>query len=86
MAAVWLAMSDVTGASSKSSTWNIISTCCIASRAHWPDPGRWSSRRRAGLWPASFDEIWQSLIERHGKQSGTKQMIEVLMLTRQTWP
>ena len=38
-------------------------------------------QRRAGLWPASFDQIWQSLVERHGKQSGTRQMIEMLMLT-----
>jgi putative transposase len=28
----------------------------------------------AGLWPTSFDLIWQALIERHGKQSGTRQM------------
>jgi len=40
-------------------------------------------QRRAGLWPPSFDQIWQSLVERHGKQSGTRQMIEMLMLTRQ---
>lgn len=37
-------------------------------------------RRKAGLWPVSFDRIWQALIERHGKQSGTKQMIELLKL------
>lgn len=37
-------------------------------------------RRQAGLWPASFDRIWQALMERHGKQSGTKQMIELLQL------
>ena len=37
-------------------------------------------RRQAGLWPASFDRIWQALIERHGKQSGTRQMIELLQL------
>jgi transposase len=40
-------------------------------------------QRRAGLWPGSFDQIWQALVERHGKQSGTRQMIEMLMLTRQ---
>jgi len=39
-------------------------------------------QRRAGLWPESFDQIWQSLIERHGKQSGTRQMIGLLKLTR----
>jgi len=38
-------------------------------------------RRQAGLWPASFDRIWQALIERHGKQSGTRQMIELLKLS-----
>ena len=37
-------------------------------------------RRQAGLWPESFDRIWQALIERHGKQSGTRQMIELLKL------
>jgi hypothetical protein len=34
--------------------------------------------REGGLWPQSFDRIWQALITRHGKQSGTKQMIELL--------
>jgi hypothetical protein len=42
-----------------------------------------AQRRHAGLWPASFDQIWQSLIERNGKQSGTKQMIELVKLTQQ---
>src|SRR5918911_1714830 len=37
-------------------------------------------RRQAGLWPESFDRIWQALMERHGKQSGTRQMIELLKL------
>src|SRR4051794_36316067 len=40
-------------------------------------------QRRAGLWPASFDKIWQALITRHGKQSGTKQMIDLLKLTKE---
>jgi transposase len=40
-------------------------------------------QRRAGLWPDSFDQIWQSLMDRHGKQSGTRQMIELLKLVRQ---
>jgi transposase len=39
----WRAMSGVIGASSKSSTWNIISMCSIGNRAHWRDRGRWSS-------------------------------------------
>jgi len=37
-------------------------------------------RRQAGLWPASFDRIWQALMERPGKQNGTRQMIELLTL------
>jgi hypothetical protein len=37
-------------------------------------------QRQAGLWPESFDVIWQSLMERHGKSSGTKQMIGLLKL------
>ena len=39
-------------------------------------------RRQAGLWPVSFDRFWQALIERHGKQSGTRQMIELLKLAQ----
>ncbi len=37
-------------------------------------------RRQAGQWPASFDRIWQTLMERHGKQNGTREMIELLRL------
>jgi hypothetical protein len=40
-------------------------------------------QRQAGLWPESFDAIWQSLMERHGKQGGTKQMIDLLKLAKQ---
>lgn len=40
-------------------------------------------QRQAGLWPESFDQIWQALMDRHGKQSGTRQMIELLKLSRQ---
>jgi hypothetical protein len=39
-------------------------------------------KRQAGLWPVSFDRIWQALIERHGKQSGTRQMIDLLKLSQ----
>ena len=38
---------------------------------------------QAGLWPESFDVIWQSLMQRHGKQGGTKQMIDLLKLAKQ---
>lgn len=40
-------------------------------------------RRQAGLWPPSFDRIWQALMERQGKQNGTRQMIELLKLVPQ---
>jgi hypothetical protein len=40
-------------------------------------------QRRAGLWPSSFDEIWQALITRHGKQNGTRQMIDLLKLGKE---
>jgi hypothetical protein len=40
-------------------------------------------QRRAGLWPDSFDQIWQSLMLRHGKPTGTTDMVEPLKLSRQ---
>jgi transposase len=39
--------------------------------------------RRQGRWPASYDRLWQRLIERQGRQAGTRQMIELLKLGRQ---
>ena len=36
--------------------------------------------RERGRWPESFDRLWQSLRERHGKQEGTREMIELLRL------
>jgi len=36
--------------------------------------------RQRGRWPESFDRLWQSLRERHGKQTGTREMIELLRL------
>jgi transposase len=38
--------------------------------------------RERGLWPESFDRLWQSLRERHGKPEGTREMIELLRLGR----
>jgi hypothetical protein len=40
-------------------------------------------QRRTGLWPECFDEIWQAFITRHGKQTGTRQMIHLLKLTKE---
>jgi transposase len=39
--------------------------------------------RRAGRWPTSYDRLWQALIERQGRQTGTKTMIELLQLGRE---
>ena len=39
--------------------------------------------RQQGRWPESFDRFWQQLMARHGKQAGTKQMIELLAEARQ---
>ena len=38
--------------------------------------------RRAGRWPAAYDVLWQRLNERHGRQDGTRAMIEVILLGR----
>jgi len=38
--------------------------------------------RTQGRWPKEFDLLWQSLQQRHGKEAGTKQMIELLVLGR----
>jgi transposase len=42
--------------------------------------------RRLGRWPASYDRFWQALIERHGRQAGTKAMIGLLQLGRARGP
>jgi transposase len=39
--------------------------------------------RQAGRWPDSFDRLWAQLMKRHGKQAGTREMIEVLRLGKQ---
>ena len=36
--------------------------------------------RQRGLWPESYDWLLAQLIDRHGKPSGTRQMIQVLSL------
>jgi transposase len=38
--------------------------------------------RQAGRWPASYDALWQGLMQRQGKQEGTKEMIGLLQLGR----
>ena len=39
--------------------------------------------RRASRWPASFDVLWQRLIDRQGRQHGTRAMIAVIQLARE---
>ncbi len=36
--------------------------------------------RKKGRWPASFDEIWEQLMLRNGRQNGTRRMVELLQL------
>lgn len=38
--------------------------------------------RKLGRWPESYDRLWEGLIERHGRQQGTKKLIELLQLGR----
>jgi hypothetical protein len=38
--------------------------------------------RQLGRWPASYDVLWQGLMERYGKPEGTKEMIGLLQLGR----
>jgi len=39
--------------------------------------------REQGRWPAEYDRFWEGLEERHGKQAGTRQMIELLGLGKE---
>jgi hypothetical protein len=39
--------------------------------------------REQGRWPSSYDRFWQELIVRNGRQSGTREMIELVRLGRQ---
>ena len=41
---------------------------------------RW---RQAGRWPACYDELWDRLQSRHGRQNGTRAMVGVVMLGRE---
>ena len=36
--------------------------------------------RNRGRWPADYDRFWEELRRRHGKQDGTRMMVEVLRL------
>jgi transposase len=43
-----------------------------------------SQWRAAGRWTRAYDQLWQSLQQRHGQQAGTRLMIEVLQLGRRS--
>jgi hypothetical protein len=42
--------------------------------------------RAQGRWPASYDQFWDVLRQRQGKQEGTRAMIDVLLLARECGP
>ena len=42
--------------------------------------------RQQGRWPASYERFWAGLMERHGRQKGTKEMIVLLQLGRTHGP
>ncbi|MGH9724571.1 MAG: IS21 family transposase [Candidatus Acidiferrales bacterium] len=42
--------------------------------------------RSQGRWPASYDQFWEVLRQRQGKQEGTRAMIDVLLLAREHGP
>ena len=39
--------------------------------------------REAGRWPACYDELWNRLLTRHGKQNGNRAMVAVVTLGRE---
>jgi hypothetical protein len=39
--------------------------------------------RAAGRWPPCYDELWERLLARHGKQDGTRAMVAVVGLGRE---
>jgi hypothetical protein len=42
--------------------------------------------RAQGRWPASYDQFWDVLRQRQGKQEGTRAMIDILLLAREHGP
>ena len=39
--------------------------------------------RDRGDWPSCFDELWQKIAERSGREEAARQMVDVLMLCRE---
>ena len=40
--------------------------------------------RAEGTWPAEYDQLWQELRDRYGDADGTRQLIDVLMMHRES--
>jgi hypothetical protein len=40
--------------------------------------------RAQGRWPGSYDRIWEQLIERQGRQPGTRAMVELVRIGRES--
>ena len=85
-ARAWRGMNAATAVSKRSSISNIISMCCAESQARWAGSTPLAQWRQAGRWPECFDRLWEALNTRHGRQDGTRQMIELLALgTSEGW-
>ena len=76
------ATSAATDGSSRCSIWNTISTCWSAKPGALIGSRPLAAWRERGLWPQNYDRLLDALISRHGKQSGTRQMIQVLSLIK----
>jgi hypothetical protein len=45
-----------------------------------------SQQRDRGAWPDAFDQMWTALGERYGRSEAARQMVDVVMLTREHGP
>jgi transposase len=45
-----------------------------------------SQERERGAWPTSFDQLWGKIAGRYGDSEAARQMVDVLMLTREHGP
>ena len=45
-----------------------------------------AQQRDRGAWPHTFDELWAALAGRYGRSEAARQMVDVLMLTREHGP
>jgi transposase len=45
-----------------------------------------AQERERGAWPGCFDELWAALTDRYGRSEAARQMVDVLLLTREQGP